>query len=257
MSHSKWLDSAERSGTSWLSVDMIRSATPLHPSIMNRGLKRICSERRRRIQRFHHWQDAQRSLLSELLLRAVASERLTLPPDSITILSPDHQKPVLRDQNRFHFNLSHSGDWVLCASSDSPLGIDVERIRPLDLTLLQSVLSESERRIPQSDDPDRNLRRFYSIWTIKESYAKALGLGLSLPFHNLNVHFPAQSAPFLEDKDPQNGKWTIHFQALDTDHPCSLCSQSSLPPRYRLWSTEDLLNQFNIESSNPSGENSQ
>jgi 4'-phosphopantetheinyl transferase len=78
-----------------------------------------------------------------------------------------------------YFNLSHSGDFAcLAASASSPVGIDVEQHRGDDLLMMaQSAFHPAELAF-FLENPE--IERFYSIWTLKESYSKMVGAGFSL-----------------------------------------------------------------------------
>ena len=65
------------------------------------------------------------------------------------------------------FNISHSGNLVICAAATGKIGIDVERIRLIDIDEFNQTLSEKQiRLIAESPDP---LKMFYRIWAAKES----------------------------------------------------------------------------------------
>jgi 4'-phosphopantetheinyl transferase len=85
-------------------------------------------------------------------------------------------------------SLSHSGSLVLCALGRvAAIGVDVEEMRPRRNWegLARRVLHPSELRglagLPAADQ----WRGFYLAWTRKESLAKALGMGLQLPFSRI------------------------------------------------------------------------
>ncbi len=77
-----------------------------------------------------------------------------------------------------HFNISHSDHQVICAfSKEAPLGVDIEKINPIDFKDFTLMMSKREwEAIKNGKDP---LQTFYRFWTRKESIIKALGLKLS------------------------------------------------------------------------------
>ena len=82
-------------------------------------------------------------------------------------------KPVYSNSD-IHFNLSHAGDYVVCAVSDRAVGIDIERIR-------KNAIKVAERFFTQEECDwiaDDNLR-FCRVWTLKEAYAKLTGEGIA------------------------------------------------------------------------------
>jgi 4'-phosphopantetheinyl transferase len=225
-------------------LDVLHFTKPLAPEKFRALVSRVSPERRERIHRFHRWQDAHRALYSRLLLQAVAAESLRVSPDSLSFANDEQGKPALAGHAGFHFNLSHSGSWVACASGDSPLGIDVEHIRPLDPDWLESVLSAEEHLAMEACPTAGQTRQFFIFWTVKESYSKALGLGLALPFHSLTVRFatPGEATVWL-DKQPV-ADWFFHPMHLDAAHPVCLCSRARGFPTFNDWSIEKLMYVF-------------
>lgn len=84
-----------------------------------------------------------------------------------------------------HFNISHSGDLVVCAVSDRPVGIDVEKIRPVRSKLTGKVCTPEELRYIQEAPgwgemlTGEAMCRFFRIWTGKEAYFKWMGTGIT------------------------------------------------------------------------------
>jgi len=79
------------------------------------------------------------------------------------------------------FNLSHSGDCIAIAVSDTEIGIDIERLRPMHHAddVARHVFHPEELRW-LARQPDA-LRAFLRLWTLKESLLKAVGTGFSVP----------------------------------------------------------------------------
>lgn len=96
-------------------------------------------------------------------------------------------KPSLSGNSRIHIGIAHCRGAVATILSDSPVGIDIEEVRPFDVRTARRVLGERELdELLRSGDPDRS---FFRYWTLKESYVKALGCGLSYPLKNLEFRF--------------------------------------------------------------------
>ncbi len=93
-----------------------------------------------------------------------------------------HGKPFLVGSD-LHFNMSHSGDWLLVAVTwNRPVGVDVERIRPLSRmeALAEHCLAPAELAQWRHLDKARQTPAFFRFWTGKEAFIKADGRGLSL-----------------------------------------------------------------------------
>lgn len=100
----------------------------------------------------------------------------------------DKGKPFLRERPWIHFNVSHTRGIVVLALSDLPVGIDVEEIRPYTQAVARRILTPSERdQVSWWTRTGRfqGEKNFFRYWTLKESYVKATGQGLSFPFGNL------------------------------------------------------------------------
>ncbi len=140
-----------------------------------------------------------------------------------------HGRPFIsspRNAERLHFSLSHTDGFVACAvSSCKRVGIDVEAIdRPVShLEIARTFFSSAEHAdlisLPSAQQKDR----FFDLWTLKEAYAKARGLGLQLPLNEFSIHV----AP--------GGERGVTFSRDSGDDPESWCfSQLSPSPRHRL-----------------------
>ena len=89
----------------------------------------------------------------------------------------EHGKPFLSGFPEICFNLSHTGNAVLCALDRSPVGADIEMIKVRDMKHLLSVFCEEEQaEILRAEHPEL---RFAKLWTRKESYLKLTGNGLT------------------------------------------------------------------------------
>ena len=71
------------------------------------------------------------------------------------------------------FNLSHSGDYAICAISDDEVGCDIEKIKDVNLKIAKRFFSEEEYNNVLKDN-----KLFFRYWTLKESYLKAKGIGI-------------------------------------------------------------------------------
>jgi len=106
--------------------------------------------------------------------------------------------------NDIHFNIAHSGTVVACAFSDeSRIGLDVEKIKVLDLNNFEYILNELDHEnIEKAINP---YDAFFKIWTIKEAVTKALGKGLLIDVQQIYIY---DEYAVLEET-----KW--YYQTLD------------------------------------------
>ena len=104
----------------------------------------ISPDRRESIKRFIHPEDGWRALLGELLIRSVVCEKYGIRNRDIHFDQEEHGKPVIAFPENCHFNISHSGKWVVAAISEKPVGIDVERIKPVNFDIAKRFFSKEE-----------------------------------------------------------------------------------------------------------------
>jgi 4'-phosphopantetheinyl transferase len=177
------------------------------------GLLPCVSEGRRdRLSRLRDFSDRQRALLGEALARCAISEQLGLGPKDIVIAANRHGKPELPDCPHLHFNISHSGKYVVCAIGGAPVGIDVEMRRQRGFAEIAQRFfhAEENEHLKSFRAGDERAAAFADIWTMKESYIKRDGRGLAIPLASFSV----LSLPNI----------TFH-KILDTPEAvCHLCS---------------------------------
>ncbi len=153
------------------------------PSIAQ--LEGLVSERRiERSASFRFEHDRRRGLGAEALLNHVLKERYPQIHTPVVLTVDEFQKPFL-DQNsgvaNVCFNLSHSGDYAICAIGEQPLGCDIELRRENNEGIARRFFTKNEcANIADIDS-------FFKYWTLKESYMKAVGKGLSMPMNSFEV----------------------------------------------------------------------
>jgi 4'-phosphopantetheinyl transferase len=151
-----------------------------------RGMEWIPRERREQISRYKHVSDKRRGLAAGLLLEYGLREYGLSLIDAThfrKVTTVTDGKPKLAGGEIF-FNLSHSGDYAAAVFSSEEVGVDLELIRSASDPLLRRVLSDEEQQLFKLQNTDLNFTR---IWTRKESYSKAIGKGIHLPFSSFSV----------------------------------------------------------------------
>ena len=117
--------------------------------------------------------------LGDYLGRAPSAEELAGQSKSA------NGKPFFPAYPDFHYNISHSGDYVVCAYSAQPIGIDIQQI-PDKARRASSIAGHffSDREVAALQDlPDFEMRQLFTrFWTSRESYIKLTGRGLAEPF---------------------------------------------------------------------------
>lgn len=126
--------------------------------------------------------DRKRSLLAHALLNRAVSEIYPDKPLPVMPVADEYGKPHLFIDNReFHFSISHSGDYAVCAINDSPVGVDIETIGKGGDSIANHFFAKAELKYI------RDAESFYHIWTLKESFLKVVGLGMKLPLDHFVI----------------------------------------------------------------------
>lgn len=115
----------------------------------------------------------------------------TLGLEDSDLRTGEYGKP-LADACDLHFNLSHSGEYIVLATARTPVGVDIERLDRKPgrdpAGLIRYVAAPEERDwIYQGADDHEQAKRFLQLWTMKESVVKALGEGLHRELSSFDV----------------------------------------------------------------------
>ncbi|WP_147323394.1 4'-phosphopantetheinyl transferase family protein [Chitinophaga silvatica] len=134
-------------------------------------------------KRYKHENARQAFIAGRLLLQYALKE--TFPHLQLSdIRYNSYNRPVL--DTHYDFNLSHSGNLVVCALGNLPaVGVDIEECKPLNIEEYKDYISDEEwRNLLKAPDP---LAVFYGYWTAKEAVVKAAGVGITGEFANISV----------------------------------------------------------------------
>lgn len=177
------------------------------------------AEEQARGQRYYFEKDRRLYLLARVLLRTILSGYQTAAFAAWQFQEDVHGKPSLVPKPGLAplcFNLSHTDGLVACAVTlERLVGVDVEHHGRLDLgmALARSYFAPAEVAHLDMLSPEQQQRTLFALWTLKESYLKARGLGLSLPLDactfTLDSHRIALASS-LED-EPRQWQFACHY----------------------------------------------
>lgn len=122
-------------------------------------------------------------------MREILARYVNRPPADLRIAYAAHGKPRLdMDGPVPFFNLSHKGSHaVLAVSHEIDVGVDIERVQPVERRLAQRFFSSAEVAALDTLRNDQWLEGFYRCWTRKEAVLKALGVGMSMSLASFDV----------------------------------------------------------------------
>ncbi len=140
-----------------------------------------------KLQKCNSKKTRQQVLSAALLLSYITEKYLDISLQKMKISLNKHGKPFFVNYSNIFFNISHSGKWVACAISKYPVGVDIQKIRKLNLMKLANrFFSQSEVSKIHELKSDLISDYFYSLWVLKESYLKATGTRLVFALNNIS-----------------------------------------------------------------------
>ncbi|MDD3347420.1 MAG: 4'-phosphopantetheinyl transferase superfamily protein [Oscillibacter sp.] len=120
-------------------------------------------------------------------------------------------KPHFTQMTDVHFSITHSGAFWMCAFSDRPVGLDLQKHQPCQREKL------SKRFFHPWEDAFLNRRgylNFFELWTAKESYVKYTGQGITEELENFSVVSQTGEFPHLAG---------VQFRLLPWQKEYALC----------------------------------
>ena len=194
----------------------------------------LSDEERAQAHRYVQKADRKRYILGRGCLRKLLQLYLNKDNGSLKFGKNRYNKPFLLGTDKFHFNTSHGGDWVVIALSGIEVGIDIERIDSQFAfdELLPSFFSDSEIAfIRQSNKP---IESFYTIWTRKEALLKGIGLGITDHLNEYTLLSGGQEM-LLPSLSP-NREWQVRSFSMASEYRLSLAfPQQNLQLRFFHW----------------------
>lgn len=193
--------------------------------LYRKAYKNVSGERQKKADSFRFLKDKILSIGSELLLKQGLYD-LGISPKDISYGYGEYGKPYLKGMENVHFNISNSGDAVICAISPEKIGCDIEKTGKFKLETAERFFHNSEYELILSQGNELSEQEmFFRLWTLKESYIKMTGNGLGIPLNSFNVSFNGHKV-LSEQKQPY-GK--CYFQEIDLfdGYKSSLCGLSS------------------------------
>jgi len=168
------------------------------------------------------------TVAGELLARYSVGHYLSKPDQEINLVFGTKGKPHIGNLADVHYNISHSGHYVVCAVAPSEIGIDVERIRKVNLRIAERFFSPSEINDLMACDEENRMQYFITLWTIKESYLKAIGRGLTQHLNSFTIVKNGDAYLLTGNKEAEG--YGIETKQLNHEYMMAVCSPLPFSP---------------------------
>ncbi len=216
---------------------LARPESLLAPGRREEALATLAPEERERLARFRDARDRDVALASRALQRRVLARCADVATSELRFRLAAHGRPELAAPAaacHLRFNVANTRGLVACAVTvGRAIGVDVEPVpeeAPRDV--VDGHFAAAERASLWSLPPAARPRRFAELWTLKEAYLKACGLGLAGSLERVRFDF-APAGPALA-LDPALGDaaelWQVRSFAPTAAHIAALCVRRAPAP---------------------------
>lgn len=168
---------------------------------LNNAEQLLHADERARGNRFYFSHHKRRFVTARATLRIILARYLNTTPERLEFTYNAHGKPEVVNLQKLQFNISHTGDLALLAiGKGMPMGVDIEQYsdRPF-AGIAKNLFSDQEfqefMRVPSSLKP----AVFFHVWSQKEAFIKASGLGLSYPTNQFTVPTSIPTKQLIDD----------------------------------------------------------
>lgn len=193
----------------------------------------LSEDERARRNRFRFAKDRRRYLVTRALVRTVLSRYAMVRPEEWVFSAGPRGRPRVFSPSPappLEFNISHSADLVMLGvTSGRTLGIDAEslELREADIEGLDRYFAPEESAALLRLPPVCRRRRFFELWTLKESYIKARGMGLAIALDAFRFELTGEEGLTLHMR-PELGdspkRWRLWQFALRAGYLAAVCA---------------------------------
>lgn len=156
-----------------------------------------------------------------------------ITPEEFILGYNPHGKPYLKKRTDIHFNISHSGEYIVWAVANQPLGIDIERFTTARMQVVQRYFSSDEcRKLESTPQGELRDKLFTRLWAAKESYLKFTGKGISGSLPSFTIHL--NNGEGYIEKEKQNLPLQLYAITQIEDYACFLTYEANTPTLIRI-----------------------
>lgn len=189
----------------------------------------LSSNERERVDRLRSENDKKRFIISRGQLRKSLSSYLKVSPSNITFSYNKYGKPSIRSEHNLEnikFNVSHSKNLVVYAiTQNREVGIDLEYIRGVSHAdkIVRRYFGEEESEFYYSQPENEKELAFFTLWTRKEAYSKARGMGIGLPGKKFDLNLTGS----IQSNSRKNidSDWSLIDIEINSDYFAALAAE--------------------------------
>lgn len=206
-----------------------------------------------RIGKFVFKRDAKASAAGRLLIRKYIVDSTGLDWNSVFISRDDNGKPVFQNDNfPLSFNVAHQGDFAVLAGEPNVgmVGVDIMKVEYSGGKSVAEFFRIMNRQFSQHEWDAISLGKtelerlalFYRFWCLKESYVKAIGVGITISLKEVSFKLNSlrlSNDKFTDDtelylKGIKQSDWTFQEILVDSNH-CVAVAMNVARDEYKRW----------------------
>lgn len=242
---------------------MILDVNSLHLWIFDSNLEgdidetMLSDQELERCAKYVYEKDRRMALITRVSIRKVLSQYSPeVSPKEWEFETNEYGRPYvseLMNKHSIFFSISHSKDLlIILISKNMSSGVDVEWInREVNIDLACRYYTSLERAQIENSKTEMK-SNFIKIWTLKESFIKAIGRGFHYPMSNLSFFLPDNTYNKVHcwiNDDKENGRWSFFSRVFGNDYFYSLALKEDGVISVRQLCTYIVNNISNIEDN--------
>jgi 4'-phosphopantetheinyl transferase len=182
---------------------------------LDEAIQRLTAPEQRRASGIRLERPRRSFVVGRLLLRSTVARLAAVRPDEVVIELEPSGRPVLTGALSHYFvSIAHSGSHVVVGVANEQIGVDVEQLRQSAPSpqLMARVCSPDELRLLENMSDGARATAFMKVWTRKEAYGKAIGIGIGFGLRSVTVG--------VSQATSMNGTGDWQVADLDIDSGC-------------------------------------
>ncbi len=195
-------------------------------------LQKLDTDRQKKIVKIKHNEEKLRSIFAGLLLRYAFFDEGYTQNDwkNMELEYNEYGKPSIKEIKEFNYSLSHSGEWIICASDRENIGADIQEKRKWKLQMAKRFYHKEEyERLLSFDEKNKEeqTNNFYMMWAAKESCVKLIGRGIGAGISQYITDNKFECIKELNDKGISEKKYNLRIYDNIENYIIAVCSNKN------------------------------